>query len=64
MLSVQEFLQAQKEAVALAAERGISYEEATREIAREKEAEHRARNKERMQLVENMASNVKQLFTH
>ena len=59
MLSVQEYLIAQKEAIALSTERGISYDEALREVARNKEQENKQLQKEHAVLLGMMDSAYK-----
>jgi hypothetical protein len=54
MLSVQEYLTAQKEAIALSTERGISYDEALREVAHNKERENKQIQKEHSLLIDMM----------
>jgi hypothetical protein len=64
MLSVQEYLTAQKEAIALSTERGISYDEALREVARNKEKENKQIQKEHAALLgmmDNAYRNVNKL---
>ena len=56
MLSVQEYLTAQKEALALSSEKGMSYEEALREVARNKEQANKQQKKEHASLIGMMDS--------
>lgn len=64
MLSVQEYLTAQKEAIALSSEKGISYEEALREVAHNKEQLNRQQQKEHAALIsmmDNAYNNISKL---
>ena len=64
MLSVQEYLIAQKEAIALSKEKGVSYEEALREVARNKEQLNRQQQKEHAALIgmmDNAYKNISKL---
>lgn len=54
MLSLQEYLTAQKEAMALSNEKGMSYDEALREVARSKEQANKQQQKEHAQLISMM----------
>ena len=56
MLSVQEYLTAQKEALTLSSEKGMSYEEALREVARNKEQANKQQKKEHASLISMMDS--------
>lgn len=59
MLSVQEYLTAQKEAIELSTARGLSYDEALREVARNKEKENKQLQKEHAALLGMMDSAYK-----
>ena len=64
MLSVQEYLMAQKEAIALSNEKGMSYEDALREVARNKEQLNRQQKKEHADLIgmmDNAYNNISKL---
>lgn len=64
MLSLQEYLTAQKEAMALSNEKGMSYDEALREVARSKEQANKQQKKEHAQLIsmmDNAYNNINKL---
>lgn len=58
MLLASEFIQVQQEALALAAQKGISFEDAVREITRAKEKQQKRQRQLELELIEDIGNKV------
>jgi hypothetical protein len=58
MLLASEFIQVQQEALALAAQKGISFEDAVREITRAKEKQQERQRQLELELIESMSNRM------